>query len=376
MELGIDGLGPAAAARGRPAVTRRCARSSSRPRASSRCRTSTAPTAGAGPGRGRRRAGRRVRHRRRVLHRRDAVPAPTVTRASRCGSGTSGRAPWRASATGSTRAGSGRRVTGDTMLGCGRCRRCRHGHQHVCAGPVRGRHPRRLRRRARRAARRPGHRRCTRCRTAWTPRPARWSSRAATRCGACAVPSCEPGDRAARARSRHDRPAGRPVRPGPRCRGAPDGSLGRARWSSPAASASTASGRTQTLPDLPFDAVVDASNAPALPARALDLVEPAGRVVYIGLAGSPSLIDTRALALGDVTAVGVLSASPGLRRHHRAVRLRRRRPAPAGRGHRRARRGGRRPRRVSARPAPAPDPRSTSTPGADHRPPLAARTLT
>jgi len=26
----------------------------------------------------------------------------------------------------------GRRVTGDTMLGCGKCRRCLRGHQHVC----------------------------------------------------------------------------------------------------------------------------------------------------------------------------------------------------------------------------------------------------
>src|SRR5215472_3262905 len=26
----------------------------------------------------------------------------------------------------------GRRVTGDTMLGCGRCRRCRRGQHHVC----------------------------------------------------------------------------------------------------------------------------------------------------------------------------------------------------------------------------------------------------
>jgi threonine dehydrogenase-like Zn-dependent dehydrogenase len=66
------------------------------------------------------------------------------------------------------------------------------------------------------------------------------------------------------------------------------------------------------LPDLPYDAVVDASNAAHLPALALDLVEPAGRVVYIGLAGSPSLLDTRTLALKDVTAVGILSASPGL----------------------------------------------------------------
>jgi len=58
--------------------------------------------------------------------------------------------------------------------------------------------------------------------------------------------------------------------------------------------------------------VVDASNAPGLPALALDLVEPGRRVVYVGLAGQPSLIDTRTVALKDVTAVGVLSASGGL----------------------------------------------------------------
>jgi len=34
--------------------------------------------------------------------------------------------------------------------------------------------------------------------------------------------------------------------------------------------------------------------------------------VYVGLAGSPNLIDTRTHALKAVTAVGVLSASPGL----------------------------------------------------------------
>ena len=58
--------------------------------------------------------------------------------------------------------------------------------------------------------------------------------------------------------------------------------------------------------------MIDASNAAQLPALALDRVEPAGRVVYIGLAGGPSLVDTRTLALKDVTAVGILSASPGL----------------------------------------------------------------
>ncbi len=45
---------------------------------------------------------------------------------------------------------------------------------------------------------------------------------------------------------------------------------------------------------------------------ALELVEPGRRVVYIGLAHTPSAIDTRTMALKDVTAVGVLSGSPTL----------------------------------------------------------------
>jgi threonine dehydrogenase-like Zn-dependent dehydrogenase len=63
---------------------------------------------------------------------------------------------------------------------------------------------------------------------------------------------------------------------------------------------------------VPFDAVVEASNAVHLPALALEVVEPAGRLVYIGISGDPSLVDTRTLLLKDVTAVGILSASPGL----------------------------------------------------------------
>jgi threonine dehydrogenase-like Zn-dependent dehydrogenase len=70
----------------------------------------------------------------------------------------------------------------------------------------------------------------------------------------------------------------------------------------------------ETLPDLPYDAVIDASNAALLPAIAVDLVEPGRRVVYIGLAGEPSLLDTRALALKDVTAVGILGGSDAIGR--------------------------------------------------------------
>src|SRR5437867_1442291 len=61
-----------------------------------------------------------------------------------------------------------------------------------------------------------------------------------------------------------------------------------------------------------FDAVIDASTDAGSPSRALDLVEPGRRIVFIGLSGQPSTIDTRRLVLEDVTAVGILSASPGL----------------------------------------------------------------
>ena len=67
-----------------------------------------------------------------------------------------------------------------------------------------------------------------------------------------------------------------------------------------------------SLPDLPWHAVVDASNSPELPARAVELVEPSRRVVFIGLAPGPSNVDTRDIVLKDVTAVGILSGSPGL----------------------------------------------------------------
>ena len=67
-----------------------------------------------------------------------------------------------------------------------------------------------------------------------------------------------------------------------------------------------------TIPDLPFHAVIDATDDPAVPAAAVARVEPGGRVVGIGLAGSASLVDTRDIVLRDVTFVGLLSGSPGL----------------------------------------------------------------
>jgi threonine dehydrogenase-like Zn-dependent dehydrogenase len=204
----------------------------------------------------------------------------------------------------------GRRVMGDTMLGDGVCRRCRRGHQHVCE-----------------------HRQEVGIRGG---RPGALAERVAVPAGSLhALPDTvdpvlgalvEPGGNALRsARAADLQPGDRALVLGPgtigllvamfaRAAGAEVHLMGRSERSLAFARSIgfEAAWSDETLPGLPFDAVIDASDAPRLPAKALDLVEPAGRVVYIGLAGSPSRIDTRALVLKDVTAVGVLSASPAL----------------------------------------------------------------
>ena len=204
----------------------------------------------------------------------------------------------------------GQRVMGDTMLGCGRCRRCRRGHQHTCADReevgIRG------------------------------GRPGALAERLAVPAGSLhPLPEdvdatlgalVEPGGNAWRAtQAARLGPDDRVLIIGPgtigllvalfaRSAGAevhlldrPDASPESARrlgfpdvWNA------------DTLPGLPFDAVVDASHAVTSPALALEVVEPSGRLVYIGLAGRPSTIDTRTLVFKDVTAVGILSASGGL----------------------------------------------------------------
>ncbi len=147
----------------------------------------------------------------------------------------------------------GRRVTGDTMLGCGRCRRCRAGLHYICADRaeigIRGGWPGAL---AEQVA---------------VPAVALWE-----------LPGSQTPQSADFAAT-----------------------LGvHGAWTA------------DSLPALPFDAVIDCSNAPELPALALDLVEPGKRIVCVGLAGRPSLIDTRAMVLKDVTAVGILGGSHAL----------------------------------------------------------------
>jgi 2-desacetyl-2-hydroxyethyl bacteriochlorophyllide A dehydrogenase len=61
-----------------------------------------------------------------------------------------------------------------------------------------------------------------------------------------------------------------------------------------------------------YEAVIDMSTAADAPSRAVELVEPAGRVVLVGISEEPSLLDTRRAVLRDVSVVGILAASAGL----------------------------------------------------------------
>jgi threonine dehydrogenase-like Zn-dependent dehydrogenase len=204
----------------------------------------------------------------------------------------------------------GRRVMGDTMLGDQSCRRCRRGRQHVCAHRqevgIRGNRPGAL---AEQIAV-----------PAWSLHPLPDSVDPVL--GALV----EPGGSAFRAAQAAElSPGDRALVLGPgtigllaamfvRAAGAEVHLMGLTAESLAfARSLGFAHGWTERdLPDLPFDAVIDASYAAQLPALALERVEPGGRVVYVGISGVPSAIDTRTLVLKDVTAVGILSASPGL----------------------------------------------------------------
>jgi threonine dehydrogenase-like Zn-dependent dehydrogenase len=65
-------------------------------------------------------------------------------------------------------------------------------------------------------------------------------------------------------------------------------------------------------PNTNFDAVIDATSDASVPASSLRHVSPGGRVVLVGIAGEPSLIDSRGITLGDVTVVGILGGSAGI----------------------------------------------------------------
>lgn len=204
----------------------------------------------------------------------------------------------------------GRRVTGDTMIGCGRCARCRSGRHNVCVDRleigIRGGMPGAM---AEQLA---------------VPASALLALPDAVDDTAGAL--VEPGGNALRAiRAAALEPGQRLLILGTGTIGLLAGLIGRARGLDVHLAGRSASsiafagslgiahvGTIDQIPDLAWDAVIDASTGAALPALAVDLVEPGRRVVFIGLSGAPSLVDSRALVFKDVTAVGILSASAGL----------------------------------------------------------------
>jgi threonine dehydrogenase-like Zn-dependent dehydrogenase len=208
----------------------------------------------------------------------------------------------------------GRRVIGDTMLGCGACVDCRGGRQHVCAA-----------------------RREVGITDGWPGMlaeyaliPTRFAHYVPDAVSPIAAALVEPGANALRA----VRAAG--AGPGSRLLIMGDGTIGLLSvlfgvdagaevtvTGLRADRLSLAAGRlgarhvltADAVPSLEpasYDGVVDATTDATVPASALSLVRPGGRLSLIGLAETPSLIDTRELVFADITAVGILSASPAL----------------------------------------------------------------
>jgi len=203
----------------------------------------------------------------------------------------------------------GVRVTGDTMLGCGHCPRCQAGNGHVCAD--------------RREVGIMG----------WAGALAeqvlvrasslyRLPDSIDDRAGALV----EPGGNAWRAASAAlAGPGQRILVCGPGTIGLLTTAFARAagadveilaadrdRQELAASFGCAAMWTADDPPPTTYDAVIDCTDDHQMPAAALGLAEPAGRVVYIGISGVPSPIDSRDLVLGDLTVVGILGASAGL----------------------------------------------------------------
>jgi threonine dehydrogenase-like Zn-dependent dehydrogenase len=201
-------------------------------------------------------------------------------------------------------------VTGDTMIGCGRCDRCRAGRHHVCADRVE------LGVRGGRAG-------------ALAERvavPMVSLRRLPDGMDPDAAALIEPAGSALRA----VRAAG--ISPGDRICVVGSGTLGllavqlaiddgaavdvvgvrseQLRLAEELGAHGTF--RPEDAPSGGYEAVIDLSTSGEAPAWAVDAVEPAGRVVLVGLSEDASRIDSRRIVLRDVTVIGILAASAGL----------------------------------------------------------------
>jgi len=203
----------------------------------------------------------------------------------------------------------GVRVTGDTMLGCGHCARCRAGHGHVCA-----------------ARREVGIMGWPGALAEKVLVPASSLYRLPDAIDDRAGALVEPGGNAWRAATAAQAgPGQRILVCGPGTIGLLTAAFARAAGAEVhvmaldrgreklASSFGTAAYWTAAEPPpISYDAVIDCTDDHQMPAAALALAEPAGRCVFIGISGVPSVVDSRDLVLGDLTAIGILGASAGL----------------------------------------------------------------
>jgi threonine dehydrogenase-like Zn-dependent dehydrogenase len=204
----------------------------------------------------------------------------------------------------------GARVTGDTLIGCGHCERCRTGRHHLCDDRsgigVRRNWPGAL--------------------AALVPVPEVSLRRLPDTVSFEAGAMVEPGANAFRA---------------VQASGARDGSavlvLGSGTIGLLCAAFALAAGSevhvlgiddetlalARTLgvhgrwhlgeqPELPWDAVIDASNSPEMPRFALDTVDVGRTVVLIGVSITPSEVDSRRIVHRELTVHGILGGSAGL----------------------------------------------------------------
>jgi 2-desacetyl-2-hydroxyethyl bacteriochlorophyllide A dehydrogenase len=207
----------------------------------------------------------------------------------------------------------GKRVTADTMLGCGRCAFCKNGRQHVCPD----RNELGIR----------GH---------WAGAlaekivvPSRFAFEIPENVSLAAAALVEPAGNSLRAVE-----AAR-IEPSDRVLILGAGTIGllAAQFALAEGAQVHLAGVRQDALDLAsqlgvqhiwkmdeieanhgeqFDAVIDATSMVEAPALCVRLVRPAGRVVFIGISPTPSMVDTRDIVFKDITVVGILSASPGL----------------------------------------------------------------
>jgi len=203
------------------------------------------------------------------------------------------------------------RVTGDTMLGCGECARCRRGRHHVCENRyeigIRGGWPGALAEQLLVPAT-ALHR---------LPKPMSWTTGALVEPAGCALRAVDAARLNAGERVCVWGPGtlGLLILQIAVARGAcvdvvgvDDARLSLARQ----LGARRTVLHSDLRDDVRYDAVIDASTSSEASARAIKQVEPSGRVVLVGLASTPSTVDTRDLVFNDVTMVGILAGSAGL----------------------------------------------------------------